>query len=58
MSSGEIIERYGWEWPATETDLSIELAAYKMGLSSEEGGLGKPAISEHCQDVVGASRYT
>ena len=49
MSSGEIIERYGWEWPATETDLSIELAAYKMGLSPEEGGLGK---SRHFLNIV------
>ena len=41
MSSTEPIIRYGWEWRADQTDLSIELAAYKMGLAPEEGGLGK-----------------
>ena len=44
-----MITRYGWEWPEEASDLTIELAAFKMGLGPECRGLGK---AEHFWRVV------
>jgi hypothetical protein len=43
--------KYGHEWPDEATDLTIELAAFKRGLTEEQGGLGK---FEHFWNVVNA----
>jgi len=38
---GQGTERYGYVWPEEMTDFNIELTAFKMGITPEEGGLGK-----------------
>src|SRR5687767_10514558 len=43
------ITRYGRTWPKGMTLLNIELAAFKLGLSPEEGGLGK---AQHFKNIV------
>lgn len=51
MYTGETptFERYGFLWDEGESDLTVELMAFKMGLSVGEGGLGK---AEHFWNVV------
>lgn len=46
-----MIERYGRKWPDGTNDLTIELAAFKMGLTDAESGLGK---AQHFRNVVDA----
>lgn len=45
----ETIERYGQQWPADLDDLSIELSAFLLALTPEEGGLGS---YWHCRNVI------
>ena len=49
-----MITRYGWEWPEEASDLTIELAAFKMGLGPECRGLGK---AEHFWRVVDTQHF-
>lgn len=43
--------KYGREWPDEATEFNIELAAFKMGLDYDEGGLGK---EQHFRNIVDA----
>lgn len=45
------IEKYGRLWPEGMTDLTIELLAFREGLSLDQGGLGK---EQHFWNVVEA----
>lgn len=44
-----MIVRYGYQWSEDDTDLTIELAAFLIGIPVEDGGLGKAG---HFRNVV------
>lgn len=47
-----MFERYGCYWDEGESDLTIELACYRMGLTEDEGGLGKAGHFRNCVDLI------
>lgn len=44
--------RYGCEWDVGETDLTIELACFREGITPEEGGLGKAGHARNAIDLL------